>query len=432
MVKPLHLALFGSAGPQENWWDDTLYDWRDPQIDRDIAQLAERAKIDMMFFADQLAIPEQFNNSYEYGAKIGALSMDPLLTMANMAAVTKHIGLTATVSTFEPPYVVARQLATLDCLSGGRSGWNVVTTADAAAGRNFGIDLPPHDERYDYADEHFEVCRRLWASWDADAIVDDRVARVFADHTKVHRVDFDGKYYRSRGPFNHPPMPQGSPVIIVAGSSPRGIQFTAEHAEVTIAHKGSVEAMKQFTQRVREAVTKAGRDPSACKVFFAIRPWLGNSEADARQRMADNAAAARVEDGVARLSYLLGVDLSQFDWDQPLPADLPVTAMKGKLLQHTADTDRPLTIREIGKLEAAREDMPICGSYDQVADYLGWLAAETDADGFHFRYATKDFRYVVQLTTGLIPALRKRGLFRSEYGGTTLRENLFGPQICDG
>lgn len=429
MAKPLHLALFGSAGPQENWWDNTLYDWRDPQLDRDIAQLAERAKIDMMFFADQLAIPEQFANSYEYGVKVAALAMDPLLTLANMAAVTKHIGLMATVTTFEQPYVVARQLATLDFLSGGRAGWNVVTTADAAAGKNFGVELPPHDQRYEIADEHIGLCQALWSSWDRDALVEDREKRIFADYKKVHRIDFEGKFFKSRGPFNHPPMPQGQPLINVAGSSPRGIEFTAQHGDMAIAHKSSVEHMKKYADDVRAAMVKAGRDPNAVKVFFSIRPWLGNSEADAKQRMNDNAANANIEDGVARLSYLLGVDLSKFDWDEPLPADLKVNAMVGKLLQHTTGGES-MTIREIGRLEAAREDMPICGSYSQVAEYLGWLAEETGADGYHFRYATKDYRYVVQLTTGLIPELRKRGLFRSEYSGSTFRENLFGEQIC--
>ena len=432
MPKQLHLALFGIAGPQENWFDDTLYQhWSDPQLDRDIARLAEQAKVDMMFFADTLAIPEQYKKSYQYGVEIGAVAMDPLLTLANMAAVTKHIGLTATVSTLEPPYVVARQLATLDHLSGGRAGWNVVTTADPTAGKNFGVELAAHDTRYEMADEHMAVCQGLWNSWEPGSLLIDRKNRKFADHTKIHRLDFEGKYYKARGPFNHPPMPQGTPVIIMAGSSPRGIRFAAENAELTIAHKDSVEHMKTYAKKVRDALVVAGRDPRSCKIFFSIRPWMGDSEADAKQRMEDNIAAAaeRIEDGVARLSYLLGVDLSQYDWDQPLSPDLPVTAMLGKFLQHTEDSaDRQPTIREIAKLEAAREDMPICGSYDQVADYLGWLAEEVDADGFHFRYATKDYRYVVQLTTGLIPALRKRGLFRSEYSGKTLRENLFGAQ----
>ncbi|WP_171007624.1 NtaA/DmoA family FMN-dependent monooxygenase [Sphingomonas sp. 3P27F8] len=407
MPKPLHLALFGAAGPQENWFDNSLYDWRDPALDRDIAKMAERAKIDMMFFADTLAIPENFNNSYEYGVRIGGTQMDPLLTLANVAAVTKHIGLTATVSTIYPPYIVARQLATLDSLSNGRVGWNVVTSHDAAAGRNFGVELPPHDLRYDIADEHFELCQRLWASWEPGALLNDYENRVFADHTKVHRVDFEGKYFKSRGPFNHPPMPQGSPVIIVAGSSERGIRFTAEHGEMTIGHKSSIEDMKKLTTDLRAALVKAGRDPHACKVFFSIHPWMGETESEAKQRMQDNAARANIEDGVARLSYLLGIDLSKFDWDKPLPNDLELNAMKGKIIQESTGQNAK-TIRELAHAEAAREDMPIYGSYGQVAEYLGWLAEETGADGYHFRHATKDFAYVVQITAGLIPELRKR------------------------
>jgi alkanesulfonate monooxygenase SsuD/methylene tetrahydromethanopterin reductase-like flavin-dependent oxidoreductase (luciferase family) len=200
---------------------------------------------------------------------------------------------------------------------------------------------------------------------------------------------------------------------------------------MAIVHKDSRQAMKNYTRVLREALVKADRDPYSCKIFFSIRPWLAATEAEAKERMLQNAEQARVEDGLGRLSYLLGHDFSQYDLDKPLPQDLPVSAMLGHLLQFTEEESGTRTIRQIAKKEAAREDMPIYGSADQVADFLGELADEVDADGFHFRYATKDFPYIVQVTSELIPALQKRGLFRTEYAGSTLREHLFGPQICN-
>ena len=431
MPKPLHLALFGAAGPWENWQQDGPYRWDDPELDLDVARIAERAKLDMIFFADTLALPEHYQKSYAYAARIGASNLDPMITLAQMSAVTSRIGLTATVSTtFTPPYLAARQFATLDHISRGRAGWNVVTSADVAAGANFGVDLPPHDLRYDMADEHLQVCKALWNSWEKDAVIEDRENMIFADHTKIHRVDFEGRWYKARGPFNHPPIPQGQPVIIMAGTSPRGVQFAAENADLTIAHKDSAASMKRYSAQIREALVKAGRDPASCKIFFAIRPWIGATEAEAKEKMERNAANARVEDGVGRLSYLLGHDMSQYDLDAPLSPDLPVTGHLGGYLERFKSSTIP-TIREIAMKEAAREDMPIYGTADQVAEYLGALAEEVDADGYHFRYATKDYPYVVQLTSELVPALRRRGLFRSEYAGATLKDHLFGPQILD-
>ncbi len=429
MRKQLHLGLFGGTGP-ESWLADSgqLYDWRKPELIQEVAKLAERAKFDLLLFADTLSIPSVYQDSFRYPARTGSfVSVDPILSLGMLSAVTTHIGLGATVSsTFVPPYMLARQLSALDHLSGGRAAWNVVTSAQVSEANNFGVKLPEHDLRYDMADEHLALCRALWSSWDVDAVTMDRESRTFADHNKIHHIDFEGKYYASRGPLNTPRSPQGQPVIIMAGSSPRGQRFAAENAEVTLANKNTVEDMKSYSTAIRRGLVSAGRDPNSCKVLFTIRPWIGASEQEAREKMERNKAQANLEDGLGWLSAALGYDMAKFDLDMPLPPDLPINAIIGKMLQHSGVAGKALTVREIGRLEASRETFPVCGTPDQVADILISAAAEADADGFMFRFATQDYLYVAEIVSKLVPALRRRGAFREEYTGTMLREHLFG------
>jgi FMN-dependent oxidoreductase (nitrilotriacetate monooxygenase family) len=430
MAKKLHLALFGATGP-ENWLSDSaaLYDWRKPDLVRDVARLAERAKLDLMLFADGLAMPTRYRNTLQYAAETGTgVGPDSLLVVTALSAVTSHIGLGATTSTtFTPPVVAARQYSSLDHLSGGRAAWNVVTSTDTGAARLCGVPFPDHDVRYDMADEHLRICRGLWDSWAPDAVVEDRENRIFADYTKIRPVDFEGKYYRCHGPLSVTSSPQRRPIIIMAGTSPRGLKFAVDNADMVISHKNTVKDMATYSRQLRTQLEAAGRDPYSCKIFFAIRPWLGATEAEAKEKMERNKARVRMEDGLAYLSMNLGMDLSEADLDAPLNPDMAVNAMIGKLLQYTQALGG-MTIREIGLHEAQRETFPMWGTPEQIADRIEEVAAESDADGFHFRYTMQDFNYVVDITTKLIPLLQARGLFRKEYKGCTLREHLFGPQ----
>lgn len=431
MTRKMHLALFGLTGP-ECWRSDSshLFDWRKSDLMTEVARLGERAKMDMILIADGPSMATKFRGTLQWAAEYGlGVLVDPMLTLARLSGFTNHIGLGATVSsTFTPPYIAARQMGSLDHLSGGRAAWNVVTSSDHEAAANFGADHPDHDIRYDMADEHLKICRALWNSWDDDAIVEDREKGIFADYKKIHRIDFKGKYYSCRGPLNMTPSPQREPVIIMAGTSPRGQQFAIDNADMVIAHKNTVEDMKTYTKEIRTKLEQAGRDPRSCKVFFAIRPWLGASEAEALEKMEQNKAQARFEDGLGYLSQGLGVDLAQFDLDQPLDPDMPVNAIIGKLTQYTQSLNK-MTLREIGMHEAQRETFPIWGTPEQVANKLEETFLETDADGFHFRLALQDYNYVVDITTKLIPILQRRGLFRKEYSGRKLKEHLFGPQL---
>ncbi|MEA2774203.1 MAG: hypothetical protein QOD93_7165 [Acetobacteraceae bacterium] len=428
MTKTLHFAWFGAPGA--HYWNlpsSATYDWRKGNLYMDIARLCEDAWMDMVLFADIPAIPTAYGGSNDHYVKHGfEVHLDPAPILAMMGGVTRHLGLGATLSTsLYPPFLLARMVGTLDHLTSGRTAWNVVTSASAAAAQNYGQDdLPEHDERYNIADEYLDLVRKLWDSWAPDAVLQDAGRNVFADSAKVKPVNFAGKYFKSRGPLTVPALPQRHPVIIMAGTSRRGQQFAVTNADMVIAHKNSVEDMRTYSTALRAQLLNAGRDPATCKVFFSIKPVMGDTLAMAQEKWAQNYEKAPPEAGLSYLSATMGLDMSPYDLDQPLPPDLPVQGMIGKLLQYT-QAKKDMTLREIAKHEAMHETFPIVGTPDQVADIIEQTAAEGGADGFHFRTAVGDIDYLKEVTSKLMPILQKRGLARTSYAGTTLRENLF-------
>jgi FMN-dependent oxidoreductase (nitrilotriacetate monooxygenase family) len=432
-TKMIHFAWFGCAGAHAwNTQAGSLYDWRRGDLYMEVARIAERAFMDMVLVADKAAVPTAYGGNNDFYVRNGFdIHMDPTPILAMMGAVTKHIGLGATLSTSAyPPFLLARQIATLDQLSAGRTAWNVVTSVSNAVAQNYGQDtLPPHDERYDIADEYIDVVRKLWASWDRDALIQDRESNVFADPSKVKPINFSGKYYKSRGPLNVPATPQGQPVIVQAGTSNRGQEFSAANADMVIAHKNTLADMKSYVAQFRGALEKAGRDPASCKIFFAIKPVMGDTEQTAKEVWQRNYEKSSVEAGLSYLSDTLNIDLSKFDLDKPLPPDLPVTGMIGKLLQHT-QSNKHMTLREIARHEGMSETYPICGTPEQCADIIERTAKESGADGFHFRPAgpggtVGDIYYLTEVASKLMPILQRRGLARTSYSGSTLKENLF-------
>ena len=420
-----HLGWFGTTGPV-NWLapTGTMYDWRKPEIYQDVAKLCERAKMDFVMFADSVAIPSLFRGSTDYYVRNGFMIYhDPVPTCAWMAAATQRIGLASTLScTFYPPYLLARLLGTMDHLSSGRIAWNVVTSTKG--GENFGMEMPEHDERYDMADEYLDLCRQLWDSWAPDAVVMDRENRIFADPAKVRTIDFKGQHYQCRGPLNVVSSPQKHPVIIMAGTSPRGQRFAVQNADMVIAHKNSVADMKSYSAQLRQKAADAGRDPKSLKIFYAIKPVMGDTPAEAEEKWQRHLANGDVDLGLADLSNTLMYDMSQFDLDKPLPKDLKVQGIVGKLLQYTQSQGH-LTLREIAKHESLKETFPIHGTPDQIADVLEHAWREGGADGFHFRQMFQDYGYLVEIATKLVPVLQKRSLVRKEYSGTMLRDHLF-------
>jgi FMN-dependent oxidoreductase (nitrilotriacetate monooxygenase family) len=424
--KKIHLAWFGAAGSHE-WKTSSTYPFYKhgaSDLYLDVAKMCERAKFDFVLFADVSAIPDDYGGSTDWYVRTGQLiHHDPLPAIAMMAAVTKNLGIASTMSTsFYPPFMLARLAATLDHLSGGRMAWNVVTSA--VGGENFGIKLPEHDLRYEIAEEYIDLCRKLWASWEPDAVLLDRKNMNFADPSKVKPINFVGKYYQSRGPLNVDPSPQGKPVIISAGISPRGQRFAVENAEIVICHKDNIADMRKYVDSIRRQLVEVGRDPHSIKIFFSIKPVVGPTDKIARELDQHRIETADMEDGLAYLSQVLAYDLSKYELDEPLPADLEP---RGIISRHLQIKSTPhVTLRELALAEARTETFPMCGSYERVAEMIEDTVEATGCDGFHFRSMLHDYAYLTDVATHLVPVLQEKGLFRSEYSGSTLRENLFG------
>lgn len=429
--KQLHLAGFVTAGPgrpggwrypasQSGWLDATYY--------QDIACILERGRFDLAFFADILAIPDRYQSSMDsqlrFGA-LGSLRLDPLIVLSWMAAATEHLGLAATRSTsYFQPFEVARTLATLDHLSGGRAAWNVVTSFQDAEARNFSREQQiPRDRRYDRAEEFLEVTCKLWDSWEDDALVADRDAPLFADPAKVHYIDHVGEWFNVRGPLNVSRSPQGYPVIIQAGASDRGKEFAAKWAEVIFVSHDSLESAKRYYREIKTLVERAGRDPDSVKILPAATPLVGETEQIAadKRRIIQESIDPRA--GLSTLSYHLDVDLSVYPLDAPLP-DIDVPGVRGHYDEVAEATERDkLTLEDLGRRYGNRYEGGLAGTPSQIADGMEQWFAEEACDGFTIAvpYQPSGFDEFVRL---VVPELQRRGIYRTEYEGTTLRDNL--------
>ena len=312
MTKPFHLAWFLQGSSAQAWgeaWTGHIgTTWMEPELFLNMARTLERACFDYILLEDSSYVGESFNGSTEIYLKnaIAVPRQDPSVVAALMTQVTSRIGIVPTFGTYAyHPYLLARLVATLDQVSGGRIGWNAVTGSSDFAAMNFGMQgMPEHDLRYDMADEYMEVCRGLWGSWEPGAIIADRKSGVLVDHTKVHAVNYQGRYYSTRGPLNSGPAPQGQPVIAQAGGSPRGRKFAAAHADTIVVHVKGIEAMKAYREDVHKHMVAQGRKPSDCKVLFLINPILGETMEEAIERRKQEAGlcqgAYRGADGAFR------------------------------------------------------------------------------------------------------------------------------------
>lgn len=436
MPKPrrMHLVAYLLAGPTAHHHGA----WRHPEADlavftpqwhEHIARVLEAGKFDSLFFADILGLYDLYGGSFaailRCGGQMGLL--DPMPLLAIMSRVTSHIGLGATLSsTFFPPYHLARTLGTLDLLSGGRVAWNVVASHGHLEAQNFGAEqLPPRESRYDYADEVVEAVCQLWESWDADALVLDKHHGRYADPDKVHYVNYQGRWIRTRGPLTVPRSPQGRPVIMQAGSSPRGRDFAARWGELVFTLQHSKADMQAFYRDVKARVVAKGRRPEECAILPSVDPIIGETDAIARERQAYVNELVQTEAGMAQMSGHIGVDLSRFPPDQPL-ADMQLEAgSRGSLdvvLQGTQA--QGLTLGEAARRFATSELCPqIVGSPANVADQLQELFEAEACDGFILTPTLMPGMYE-QFCRAVVPELQRRGLFRSEYSGTTLRGHL--------
>ena len=433
MPRQMHIAQYVMHSPTYHslaMWrhprTDRSYDWRRPELYQHIAQVCERGKLDMVFFADFNYIFDAYqgepNTAIRYAAQTPMHDPVPLLSW--MAAVTSRIGLATTFAvSHQHPYYVSRLFATLDHLTGGRIGWNIVTYANPHETSKGSGEPSSHDACYDRADEFLEVCGKLWQSWEEGALLMDSASGIFADTRKIHRNDHDGTYFRSRGPLHATPSPQRRPVIIQAGASGRGRDFAAQHAEVIFAIQPFVEGAAAYYTDVKNRMRTFGRHPDACKILFGMQIFVAETEQAARDKQTLHNSLVPLEGAVAHLSGSLGYDFSQTPLDaivQPFEA----TRSQGIVDMYTKVAGKPLTLRAMAQMHGQSVGFPqIVGTPEQVADQLEAYYQQAGGDGFMLTmaYAPGAIEEFVAL---VVPVLQQRGLLRTEYTGKTLRDNL--------
>jgi FMN-dependent oxidoreductase (nitrilotriacetate monooxygenase family) len=433
-TKPFHLAWFLQGSSAQAWgeaWTGHIgQTWMEPELFLNMARSLERACFDYVLIEDSSYVGESFNASTKIYLENG-LSVprqDPSVVAALMTQVTSRIGIVPTFGTYAyHPYLLARLVATLDQVSGGRIGWNAVTGSSDFAAMNFGMQgMPEHDLRYDMADEYMEVCRGLWGSWEPGAIIADRKSGILVDHTKVHAVNHSGRYYSTRGPLNSGPAPQGQPVIAQAGGSARGRRFAATHADTIVVHAKGIEAMKAYREDVHKNMIAQGRKPSDCKILYLINPIIGETEDEAKERRKRRQAIAleRIEERLAHFGKVTNIDFGQFDLDEPLP-DHVTTNGHQQNLENYRKMANGRSIREtMASFNAVDYSIELTGTPDSVAARMGEVMQEVGGDGYLFAMPNVHRRTLAEIEDGLVPALQDRGLVRKTYEHKHFRDNL--------
>jgi FMN-dependent oxidoreductase (nitrilotriacetate monooxygenase family) len=391
---------------------------------QDLAKKAEAAKFDALFFADALALPDNIRWASRF-------RLEPITWMAALAAVTEKIGFIGTASTtYFDPFNLARLFASLDHLSKGRIGWNIVTTSIDYAAQNYSRDNHPvHADRYARAHEFLDVVTRLWDSWEDEAVVNDVASGIFADDTKIHEINHIGEHFRIRGPLNLPRSPQGRPVYVQAGSSPEGRGFAARHAEAIFTAHQTLESAQEFYGDIKKRAVANGRDPAQVRILPGISPYIGSTEKEAKELHDEFNDLTQLEYSLTHLRRRLGVDFSGYDLDGPVPKHLIPTEgdlteiTRFKLIVGIIERENP-TIRQLmHKLAGARGHWVVAGTPEQIADKVQLWFANNAADGFNVMppYLPGGIEVFI---AEVVPILRKRGLFREEYSGNTLRSHF--------
>ncbi len=429
----MHLVAYLKAGPTASYASAWRYpgaplnDLWEPERYEHLARVLEAARFDAGFFADGMGVPDIYKSSFaDYLGRGGQLTLlDPLMLLPLMARVTTRLGLGTSLSTtFNTPYPLARVLGSLDLLSKGRAAWNVVTSANNYEAWNCGLDaIPPRDERYDRADEMMEACFALWDCWDPDVMVLDRASGVFADASKVRYANYEGRYVRTRGPLSIPRSPQGRPVILQAGSSPRGRAFAARWAEIIFCSHATKTDAIAFRNDMAQRLEAAGRRPSDCAVLPSLSVVVGETDSIAREKAAFLDALIDPELVIASSSALLGVDLGEVE-----SADAASVGAGDQGVQGSLDRMRQVAQAQgISFAQAVRKPRGLlAGSPATIADYMEDWFTSGACDGFVLPPTVFPATYE-EFGRMVVPELQRRGLFRTEYAGRTLRENLQNP-----
>ncbi len=420
--REIHLGLFlQGAGHHVSGWRHPRAEAGSENFDllRRVSQMAEAAKFDMVFLADGLTSSADAHPST-------IARFEPLTLLAALALVTEKIGLAATSSTtYGEPYHTARAFSSIDHLSHGRAAWNIVTTSYARTASNFTTSHPSHDERYAVAEEFVDVVRGLWDSWDDDAFIKNKESGVYADPAGLHILDHKGKYFSVKGPLNIPRAPQGHPILIQAGSSGPGQDLAARTADVVFTAQQSIEEAQAFYKSLKERVVRAGRQAHHVAVMPGFLPVVGRTSAEAAEKLAELDQWTDLKSAMPLLEERIGHSLAEFDPDGPLP-DMPISDQlrsRAELLTALARREN-LTIRQLAlRVAAGRGHHIVLGTPAEIADRMQQWFEGYAADGFNimppfFPEGLKDFTELV------VPILQERGLYRTEYRGSTLRDHL--------
>lgn len=411
--------------------------WRHPKAQADagvnaahykaMARLAEAGKFDLIFLADGVSMRGDDIDAMSRTATRYVGQFEPITLLSALSSVTENIGLVATASsTYNEPYHVARKFASLDFLSGGRAGWNLVTSADEREAYNFNRESHlAHARRYERAEEFIDVVTGLWDTWEDDAFVRDKEEGLFFDPKKMHVLGHQGEHFSVRGPLNVPRPPQGYPVVVQAGSSEAGKALAARTAEAIFTAQQTLEEAQAFYADVKGRMARHGRSPDELKIMPGAFPVVGRTESEAREKYEEIQSLIHPVVGLSLLSSMMGTDLSGYPVDGPLPALSETNGLKSRqaLFVELARRDG-LTIRDLYlKVAGARGHWTIIGTPEQIVDQLEERFHAYGADGYNIMppvmpTGLEDF------VTLVIPELQRRGLFRTEYEGKTLRENL--------
>lgn len=395
---------------------------------RHAAEVAERGRLDSIFFADMLSAGANPTRQL-------ANLLEPTTILAALASITTHLGLIATVSTsYNEPYNLARRFASLDHLSGGRAGWNIVTSASEAEARNFGLDArKDHADRYRRATEFVEVVNRLWDSWEDGALVADKESGLYGDPERLHAIDHVGDFFRVAGPLSVPRSPQGRPVLIQAGTSNDGITLGARFGEAIFTAQRTIPEGKAFYDELKgRALQQFGRSPDEIVILPGISPFLGSTEAEAKAVEQQLLDLIQTEYALKQLSNFLDYEVTEDDLDRqlpPIPGEDEIEGHKSRstLLVKLA-REESLTVRQLlGRIASGRGHRTFVGTPEQLADDLELWFRSGAADGFNFMPPSIPTQLEV-FVDHVIPILQRRGLFREEYSGTTLRDNYGLPR----
>ncbi|WP_127091998.1 LLM class flavin-dependent oxidoreductase [Aquabacter cavernae] len=396
---------------------------------QDLARSAEAAKLDAVFFADSPVQADDIRFASRF-------RLEPLTWLSAIAAATSHIGLIGTASTtYYEPYNLARLYASLDHLSGGRAGWNIVTTAVPQASANFGLsDVPTHADRYARAAEFLDVVTKLWDSWEDDALIADAASGVFADGAKIHPIDHVGRHYRVKGPLNSPRSPQGRPVYVQAGSSDDGRSFAARYAEAIFTAHQTLPSARDFYADIKRQAKALGRNPDHVKILPGISPYIGSTQVEADRLYDAFNALVQTDYSLNQLRQITGIDFS----GHPLQAEVPQDAFEAappakkaasryQLVLDIVRRERPTLRQLIDRLAGARGHYVSVGTPEKIADEIQLWFESGAADGFNVMPPWYPAGFDL-FASEVVPILRRRGLFRSEYRGRTLRDHFGLPR----